>query len=147
MATNKNKTPLLRPLRDFGGTLYIFPSANEDIGLNINSRATGVALSHYALLNLPPNNNANNKFQPTTGTTGMSTKGFNSAIATDLQNYVMNFETVLINQEGYNYSEYQTVSERVFWHWLIDKISTVSLTATQIPGTYKEKSGNYDRVV
>ena len=47
------RTPLLRPLRDNGATLYVFPSANEDIGLNLNSRATGVAMSHYALLNLP----------------------------------------------------------------------------------------------
>ena len=48
-----NRTPLLRPLRDNGATLYVFPSASEDIGLNIDSRTTGVALSHYALLNIP----------------------------------------------------------------------------------------------
>ena len=51
--SNKNKTPLLRPLRKEGGTLYIFPSATEDIGLNINSRANRVALSYYALLDIP----------------------------------------------------------------------------------------------
>lgn len=48
-----NRTPLLRPLRDNGATMYVFPSASEDIGLNLNSRSTGVALSHYALLQLP----------------------------------------------------------------------------------------------
>jgi hypothetical protein len=48
-----NRTPLLRPLRDNGATLYVFPSASEDIGLNLDSRSTSVALSHYALLNLP----------------------------------------------------------------------------------------------
>ena len=48
-----NRTPLLRPLRDNGATMYVFPSASEDIGLNLNSRSTGVALSHYALLKLP----------------------------------------------------------------------------------------------
>ena len=26
----------------------------EDIGLNLNSNVNGVALSHYALLNIPP---------------------------------------------------------------------------------------------
>ena len=50
---NKNKTPLIRPLRKEGGTLYVFPSATEDIGLNINSRMNKVALSHYALLDIP----------------------------------------------------------------------------------------------
>ena len=74
-----NRTPLLRPLRDNGATLYVFPSASEDIGLNIDSRTTGVALSHYALLNLPN--------LPWDG--GM--------LATQLQNYVMNFETLLLN--------------------------------------------------
>jgi len=29
------KTPLLQKLRDAGGTLYVFPSATEDIGLNL----------------------------------------------------------------------------------------------------------------
>jgi hypothetical protein len=29
------KTPLLQKLRDVGGTLYVFPSATEDIGLNL----------------------------------------------------------------------------------------------------------------
>ena len=48
-----NRTPLLRPLRDNGATLYVFPSASEDIGLNLDSRTTGIALSHYALLNFP----------------------------------------------------------------------------------------------
>ena len=114
-----NRTPLLRPLRDNGATLYVFPSASEDIGLNIDSRTTGVALSHYALLNLPN--------LPWDG--GM--------LATQLQNYVMNFETLLLNDEKYNYQEYHTVSERVFWHWINNikvngnKIFNLNLTNTE----------------
>ena len=56
MATGSNKTPLIRPLRKNGATLYVFPSASEDIGLNINSNSNGVALSHYALLNFTKKN-------------------------------------------------------------------------------------------
>lgn len=100
------RTPLLRPLRDNGATLYVFPSANEDIGLNLNSRATGVAMSHYALLNLPV------MFGNT------EPKAESIAIATDLQNYMMNLECTLLNQDSYNYQEYHTVTERVFFHWL-----------------------------
>ena len=54
------KTPLIKALRHLGdnyssgGTMYVFPSASEDIGLNLNSNVNGVALSHYALLNIPP---------------------------------------------------------------------------------------------
>lgn len=100
------RTPLLRPLRDNGATLYVFPSANEDIGLNLNSRATGVAMSHYALLNLP------RMFG------NPDVKKESIAIATDLQNYMMNLETRLLNDDKYNYQEYHTVTERCFFHWL-----------------------------
>lgn len=96
-----NRTPLIRPLRDNGATMYVFPSAAEDIGLNIDNRVNNVALSHYALLNFKTND-AN-------------------SYATDLQNYVMNCECTLLNQANYNYQEYHTVSERVFWHWAIDR--------------------------
>jgi hypothetical protein len=47
------KTPLLQMLRPVGGTLYTFPSAAEDVALNLASTTTGVAMSHYALLNIP----------------------------------------------------------------------------------------------
>ena len=53
---NKNKTPLLRPMRSTGSTLYVFPSASEDIGLNLQSGTTGVAMSNYALLNFTNQN-------------------------------------------------------------------------------------------
>ena len=114
-----NRTPLLRPLRDNGATMYVFPSASEDIGLNLNSRSTGVALSHYALLKLP-------------NLMGQATAAQEStAIATDLQNYVMNFETVLLNHPDYNYQEYHTVSERVFWHWLYSKRNKIEFDTSK----------------
>lgn len=136
------RTPLLRPLRDNGATLYVFPSANEDIGLNLNSRATGVAMSHYALLNLPV------MFGNT------DPKSESIAIATDLQNYMMNLECTLLNQDSYNYQEYHTVSERAFFHWLKSfetrhiKDSKLNLERTQNSNDvyYKEKD-NTNRVV
>ena len=133
-----NRTPILRKLRDNGATLYVFPSASEDIGLNLNSRATGVAMSHYALLNIP------NLY----GKGDESTK-----LATGLQNYVMNMETVLLNNDNYNYQEYHTVSERVFWHWLYKNRKKLVLDQTKKDGSksdiyYSEKfKGNKNRIV
>lgn len=136
------RTPLLRPLRDNGATLYVFPSANEDIGLNLNSRATGVAMSHYALLNLPV----------MFGNTDPKTESI--AIATDLQNYMMNLECTLLNQDSYNYQEYHTVSERAFFHWLKSfekryNNSKLSLERTQNGNDvyYKENKDNKHRIV
>lgn len=131
------RTPLLRPLRDNGATLYVFPSANEDIGLNLNSRATGVAMSHYALLNLPV------MFGNT------DPKAESIAIATDLQNYMMNLECTLLNQDSYNYQEYHTVSERVFFKWLKHiKDSKLNLDRTQNSNdVYYKETDNTNRVV
>lgn len=131
------RTPLLRPLRDNGATLYVFPSANEDIGLNLNSRATGVAMSHYALLNLPV------MFGNT------DPKAESIAIATDLQNYMMNLECTLLNQDSYNYQEYHTVSERVFFKWLKHiKYSKLNLDRTQNSNdVYYKETDNTNRVV
>ena len=126
-------TPLVRRLRDQSGTLISFPSVSEDIGINLFQRNTKVALSHYALLNLPSANtlasqdasiDANN-FNLTnipghlSNVFGTSTKRSASwQIAASLQNYLMNFETVLLNQPEYNYQLTDTVSERCFWKWL-----------------------------
>ena len=135
------RTPLLRPLRDNGATLYVFPSANEDIGLNLNSRATGVAMSHYALLNLPV------MFGNT------DPKSESIAIATDLQNYMMNLECTLLNQDSYNYQEYHTVSERAFFHWLKSfekryNNSKLSLERTQNGNdVYWKEKDNKNRIV
>ena len=135
------RTPLLRPLRDNGATLYVFPSANEDIGLNLNSRATGVAMSHYALLNLPV------MFGNT------DPKSESIAIATDLQNYMMNLECTLLNQDSYNYQEYHTVSERAFFHWLKSfekryNNSKLSLERTQNGNdVYYKETDNTNRLV
>ena len=135
------RTPLLRPLRDNGATLYVFPSANEDIGLNLNSRATGVAMSHYALLNLPV------MFGNT------DPKAESIAIATDLQNYMMNLECTLLNQDSYNYQEYHTVSERAFFHWLKSfekryNNSKLSLERTQNGNdVYYKETDNTNRLV
>lgn len=131
------RTPLLRPLRDNGATLYVFPSANEDIGLNLNSRATGVAMSHYALLNLPV----------MFGNTDPKTESI--AIATDLQNYMMNLECTLLNQDSYNYQEYHTVSERVFFKWLKHiKDSKLNLDRTQNSNdVYYKEADNKNRIV
>ena len=97
------KTPILRPMRETGSTLYVFPSASEDIGLNINSETRGVALSNYMLLNF-----TNNNFSLTNP----------DDLALSLQNYAMNFETVLLNESDYSFQEPYTVTENVFWHWM-----------------------------
>lgn len=147
-----NKTPLLQVPRQSGGTLYVFPSAHEDIGLNMNYRVNSVALSHYALLNIPSGqtdvseeNPQRNHFNPTlipghfSWNTQHSSESKDAGweIAASLQNYAMNFETLLLNQDDYNYSDPHTVSERVFWKWL-KETGAIRWEKTNTANTYKE---------
>lgn len=129
-------TPLLRPLRSKSGTMYVFPSATEDIGLNLNSRGNRVALSKYVLLNLPETDTnatgmkdgvtSRENFFNFTNIPGIANILNNntsadtpeSKIAVALQNYLMNFEVTLVNQDEYDYSASKTVSERCFWKFL-----------------------------
>lgn len=116
--------------------MYVFPSASEDIGLNINSGAYGVSMSHYALLNFTK---SNFRFTDT------------ESIVEDLQNYAMNFESVVINQDNYNYQEPYTVSEHIFWDWLIK--NGLSINTTEVSGNvfretnYKSGLSSENRLV
>ena len=148
----KNITPLLKPLRisstgSSGGSLYVFPSACEDIGLNINGGVNNVNLSHYALLNIPPasikqilfKDDDQNPVESGTANINITTdpnlntgenisdtlEGFSRALIMSLQNYAMNCDVALINYQNkenntyaYNFSNYSTYAEPIFWKWL-----------------------------
>lgn len=130
------KTPIIQKLRNTGGTLYVFPSASEDIGLNLQAGTSGVAMSHYALLNLPTMNKIT--------LTGTDTSKPSELLARSLQNYAMNFETVLINQPDYNYQAMSTVSERVFWHWM-QKYNLIGTFNNLSDNTYEEPGRDTDK--
>lgn len=101
------RTPMIKP-RTQGGTFYTFPSALEDIGLNINEQSNKVAMSHYVLLDIP-------SFTGSAGKTG------DEALAESIQNYALNLETIIRDADSYDFSEKKTVSERVFWKWMSHK--------------------------
>ena len=126
-------TPFVKRMRTQGGTIYTFSSALEDIGLNINERNNVVKMSNYALLNIPsivpipgPNNHTStyNTFN-VYGIPG-AYQSYNAAnikdgrviVAENFQNYALNLEVNLLDQNTYNPALSTTVSERVFWKWL-----------------------------
>lgn len=115
------RTPLIKP-RAQGGTFYTFASALEDIGLNINELGNKVMLSHYALLDLPPFDAASMKVTADYSDydTSDSSNAGKNIFADSFQNYVLNMETVVRNHRLYDFSNAITVSERVFWKWLLN---------------------------
>lgn len=130
--SKKLRTPIIMP-RMQGGTFYTFGSAMEDIGLNINENHNSVEISHYVLLDIPKFSNgvtpegvylnleSEQNYDSEEYTVDSSTQG-DFIFADQFQNYCLNFETVLRNQDSYNYASNKTVSERVFWKWLFSHL-------------------------
>ena len=130
--SKKLRTPIIMP-RMQGGTFYTFGSAMEDIGLNINENHNSVEISHYVLLDIPKFSNgvtpegvylnfeSEQNYDSKEYTVNSNTQG-DFIFADQFQNYCLNFETVLRNQDSYNYASNKTVSERVFWKWLFSHL-------------------------
>lgn len=119
-------TPFVKRMRTQGGTFFSFASALEDIGLNINERNNIVKMSHYALLNLPSIDEADNLEQNKFNLFNIpgayeyfgNVKDGTVIVAESFQNYALNLEVNLLARNEYNPALQTTVSERVFWKWL-----------------------------
>jgi len=126
--SKKLRTPLIAP-RKQGSTFYTFSSAMEDIGLNVNDSNKKIKISHYVLLELPKiaytHQESNEIFLEKRydydGNVG------DKLIAEHIQDYVLNFETVIRNLSQYNYTSAKTISERIFWKWLFKHIQNKKL--------------------
>jgi hypothetical protein len=129
------RTPIIKP-RQQGGTFYTFGSAMEDIGLNVNENFNRVEMSHYVLLDIPkfcksvPVGNTdpdysyslvlNNRLSYDSAPKYPNRGDF--MFAESFQDYCLNMETVVRNDNNYNYASNKTVSERVFWKWLFSHL-------------------------
>ena len=127
MATNKRlRTPLIKP-RTQGGSFYTFGSAIEDIGLNINEKSNRVELTHYALLDIP---SFSKESMFVNGNYDNALTG-DMIFAESFQNYALNLETIVRNQDEYNFTINKTCSEKVFWKWLFKVTGKTSSSFTQ----------------
>jgi hypothetical protein len=140
-------TPLIKSIRTQGGTILVFNSAANDIAKTFSDDNFRFTFSKFAALDLPkvdvPNNNSNNINWQSIGNrqniigspTGFDTtvlsdmingnRQQNTFLANSFQNYVLNWENLILNKQNsdgnlYDSSNKQTVTERLFWKWLID---------------------------
>ena len=117
-------TPLLRPLRTQGGTIYVFNSAANDIAKTFSDDNVRFTFSKFAALDLPevnqPSSNSNNivwqalgnrsntaASNPTTWSSNDvitdllgSNQQQNTYIANSFQNYVLNWENLVLNVQN-----------------------------------------------
>ena len=116
--------PFIKTLHSSGGTFYTFSSSAEDLGMTFNSSTTKFRFTKYVLLNIP--NIATPAYQDNKiqfgAIDGALINGLdadqNINFAQSLQNYALNFESMVISATNYDRSLKQNVSERVFWKWL-----------------------------
>lgn len=133
-------TPFLKKLQDDGGTLFVFPSASKDLTRTFTSSDYEFKFSHFACVNIPDlYTDAFDTENPVKGlhlgTFGYSVADgdYGTAIAEHFQNYVMNFETAILNGEGDN-DDFDdeiitSVSEKVFFNWL-QKVGGISFNGS-----------------
>lgn len=164
-------TPLLRKLKE--GYFLTFQSTGEDLTYTFgNSNSNNkMRFSYYSLIEIPPiitsvNNRNTIQFQNVEGafTNGLSSvspppNGDRQDFSESLQNYLMNLETLLINNPSYDPSTKLTISERIFWKWLKEIGAIRYRTATDTESTttnrYVEENDNdsnfdndlYDKVI
>lgn len=166
-------TPYLKPFNNEGGTLYVFPSVSKDLTRTFVSNDYEFKFSHFACLNLPDIytgvfsedsdgdtfnekgfyieslilNNNGGYYPGYTGTIWTTSDGIGKTIAENLQNYVMNFETAILNGEGdnddYDNDILTNVSEKVFFNWL-QKVGAIKFTES---GTLEDYNTLADRTV
>lgn len=128
--------PMLKPLKLSGGSLYVFPSASNDIAKTFSDDDARFVFDKYVLLDLPdvktPTNLSNDLvFESIGANPNISSipvpPGLNSDdnfnIASAFQNYCFNFESLILSGQNdaaqpYDNSNSLTVSERVFWKFL-----------------------------
>jgi len=123
-------TPFLKRISKQGGTLYVFPSVSQDLTRTFVSNDYEFRFSHFACLNLPDIMSGKysdgldkglylETFKEIENTTS---DGIAKVITEEFQNYIMNFETAILNGEGdnddYDNDMMTTVSEKVFFNWL-----------------------------
>ena len=158
-------TPFLRKLQE-AGTLYVFPSASKDLTRTFVSNDYDFKFSHFACLNLPDIDTDNSDSDSDSGKKlNLNNFGYefkkdyndeytnyvDKAIVEHLQNYVMNFETIILNGEGddddYDNDILTSVSEKVFFNWL-QKVGGISFNGDEEDGSIKDRTipyiGNID---
>jgi hypothetical protein len=131
-------TPLYKPLKKNGTTLYVFPSVEEDKNFESQNENYRMYLSHYVLVNFPKQviGTATSEgvmdFEKTLAhpygafdqnNTSIPPAFLKDSLVESLRNYVANHEAVIrnskINANTFYYDTFEpyTTTEKIFWKW------------------------------
>jgi hypothetical protein len=119
-------TPLIRIPQPKGGTMYAFASSARDMTRAFNNPDVNFEFSHYALLDLPDftqSTNGSNTIDfesnllEATGSP-YSASAPNVDFAQTFQNYALNAEDILLQDDDFDPVILQSDSEKLFFKWL-----------------------------
>jgi len=136
-------TPLVRTVQDQGGTMYTFASAARDLTRAQGDPDLKFEFSHYALLDLPEVNSGatSNSFKWGNlyegAGTWTPTIDDNQNWATAFQNYALNLEEIVRNDDDFDPLIYQSDAEKIFFKFLskLDVFKTRSATSSEAVST------------
>lgn len=119
-------TPLVRIPQPRGGTMYAFASSARDMTRAFNNPDTNFEFSRYALLDIPDfTQSANGSNTIDFGLNLFNTSGSvysagspNIDFAQTFQNYVLNAEEILLQDDDYDPIIFQSDAEKLFFKWL-----------------------------
>ena len=168
-------TPLIRIPQEQGGTMYAFSSAARDLTRAYYNPDINFEYSKFALLDIPvvatPTSGDNyiqfsNLFDGGTnipyddGTgSGIADPNANIHFANTFQNYALNLENFILNDDDFDPVLFASDSEKIFFKWLnhIGGIRLQQATSQEVAGSYSRAievpnntsniGTNYSRVV
>ena len=159
-------TPLVRTVQEQGGTMYAFASAARDLTRAQGDPDLKFEFSHYALMDLPEiatqvnglNTIEFDRLEDVAGGSYVPSTDDNRSWAETFQNYALNLEELIRNDDDFDPQIYKSDAEKIFFKYLqsIGALRTRTATsseATSTVGRYAEEdnasgTGNdYERLI
>jgi len=125
-------TPLVRIPQIQGGTMYAFASGTRDLTRAFNNPDLKFDFSRYALLDLPnfqAPSSGENTFQfdnliDYSGLAYVPTTNANIEFAQTFQNYALNLEELLLQDDDFDSTLLRSDAEKIFFKWL-EKVGAI----------------------
>ena len=159
-------TPLVRTVQDQGGTMYAFASAARDLTRAQGDPDLKFEFSHYALMDLPEvatsvnglNTIEYNRLLDAAGNQYQPSVDDNRSWAETFQNYALNLEEIIRNDDDFDPVLYKSDAEKIFFKYLqsvgaLRVRTATSGEATSTIGRYTEEDNasgtgtDYERLI
>lgn len=119
-------TPLVRTVQEQGGTMYAFASAARDLTRAQGDPDLKFEFSHYALMDLPEvaaqvnglNTIEFDRLEDVAGGAYVPSTDDNRSWAETFQNYALNLEEIIRNDDDFDPQIYKSDAEKIFFKYL-----------------------------